>query len=81
VVARVDVNGEVRKLFESVSDTSHLDAIPRLQLIDCVDADGNRVGELLFREVYDRSRTYVIYRVGMDKLWEVFQTSQVSSGR
>lgn len=81
VVARVDVNGEVRKLFDSVTDTSHLDAIPRLQLIDCVDADGDRVGELLFREAYDRSRAYIIYRVGMDKLWEVFQTSQLSLSR
>lgn len=81
VVARVDVNGEVRKLFESVTDSSHLDAIPRLQFIDCVDADGNRVGELLFREVFDRSRAYIIYRVGMDKLWEVFQTAQMSVGR
>lgn len=81
IVARVDVNGEVRKLFESVTDTSHLDAIPRLQLIDCVDADGNRVGELLFREIYDRSRAYVIYRVGMDKLWDVFETAQMSFSR
>ncbi|HYG99260.1 MAG TPA: hypothetical protein VD837_09010 [Terriglobales bacterium] len=77
VVARVDVNGEVRKLFEWVTDNSHLDAIPRLQLVDCVDADGNRVGELLFRQTYDRGRSYVIYRVGMDTLWEVFESTQV----
>ncbi len=78
VVARVDINGDVRKLFESVTDTSHLDAIPRLQLIDCVDANGDGVGELLFRENYDRSRAFAIYRVGMDQLWQLFEGSQAS---
>lgn len=78
VVARVDVNGEVRKLFDSVTDTSHLDAVPRLQLIDCVDANGDGVGELLFRENYDRSRAFAIYRVGMDQLWQLFEGAQAS---
>jgi len=78
VVARVDINGDVRKLFSSVTDSSHLDAIPRLQLIDAVDAEGDKVGDLLFREVFDRSRGYVIYRVGMDQLWQVFEGAQSS---
>lgn len=78
VVARVDVNGDVRKLFDLVTDSSHLDAIPRLQLIDCVDANGDGVGELLFREHYDRSRAYAIYRVGMDQLWQLFEGAQTS---
>jgi hypothetical protein len=78
IVARVDVNGDVRKLFESVTDNSHLDAYPRLQLIDCVDADGDGVGELLFRETYDRSRAFAVYRVGMDQLWQLFEGAQTS---
>lgn len=78
VVARVDVNNDVRKLFEAVTDTSHLDAIPRLQLIDCVDANGDQAGELLFRQLYDRSRAFVLYRVGMDQLWELFEGAQSS---
>jgi hypothetical protein len=74
----VDVNNDVRKLFEAVTDTSHLDAIPRLQLIDCVDANGDQAGELLFRQLYDRSRAFVLYRVGMDQLWELFEGAQSS---
>lgn len=80
LVARVDVNNEVRKLFESVTDTNHLDAYPRLQLVDCVDANGDGMGELLFRETYDRSNAFVLYRVGMDKLWPLFETAQTSLG-
>ena len=76
VVARVDMYGELHRLFADVSDSSHLDAFPRLQLMDAVDADGNGAGELLFRQYYDRSTSYVLYRVGMDRLWELFEGAE-----
>lgn len=76
IVARVDVTGDLRKLFESVTDSTRLDAYPRLDLIDVVDANGDGAGELLFRETYDRSREYVLYRVGMDQLWQLFEGAQ-----
>src|SRR5881398_2328495 len=53
LVAHSDINGDLRKLFSSVTDTGHLDVIPRLELIDAVDADGDGRGDLLFRRISD----------------------------
>lgn len=73
VVARVDLYGEPRQLFASVTDTKHLDEVPRLELIDAVDADGDGRGELLFRELTDSGKAFVVYRVGADKLYALFE--------
>ena len=73
VVARVDLYGEPRQLFASVTDTKHLDEVPRLELIDAVDADGDGRGELLFREFTDSGKAFVVYRVGADKLYPLFE--------
>ncbi len=73
VVATVDMYGDVRQLFASVTDSSHLDAYPRLELIDAVDAQGSGTGQLLFRKITDNGYRYVVYRVGMDRLWPVFE--------
>jgi hypothetical protein len=74
-VARVDIYGELRLLFSQVTDSSHLDVYPRMELVGAVDADGNGAGELLFREFQDRGASYAIYRVGMDRLWPLFETA------
>jgi hypothetical protein len=76
LVARVDVTGDLRQLFASVTDSTRLDAYPKLDLVDAVDANGDGVGELLFRETYDRSREFVLYRAGMDQLWKLFEGAQ-----
>ncbi len=75
VVARQDFNGDMRKLFSAVTDSRHLDAYPRLELVDALDADGNGRGELLFRQINDQGRSFVIYRVGADSLAELFDSS------
>ena len=72
IVARQDYNGDLRKMFSAVSDSRHLDAYPRYELIDAVDADGNGRGELLFRRINDQGRSFVIYRVGPSELSQVF---------
>lgn len=72
-VAHLDVNGEPVKVFSSVTDTSHLDVFPRLELIDAVDADANGRGDLLFRQYSDASVNYGLYRVfpyNMEKVFE-----------
>lgn len=74
VVGRVDLYGEVKLIFSSVTDSSHLDEIPRLQLIDAVDVDGDQRGELLFQETTDSGNAYVIYRVYPDQLMQLFST-------
>ena len=73
LVARVDIYGELRKLFSNVTDTRHLDASPRMELIDAVDADGDGRGELLFRQISDAGTAFDVYRVTGDQLWPLFE--------
>ena len=73
LVARQDVNADFHKVFSNVTDTSHLDVIPQMELIDAVDVDGDGRGELLFRQVFDASKAYVVYRVIGNQLYALFQ--------
>jgi hypothetical protein len=75
LVVREDVNGDLHKALANVTDTQHLDAIPRLDLIDAVDVDGDGRAELLFREVSETSSAFVVYRVIGDQLYPLFQGS------
>jgi hypothetical protein len=74
VVAKVDLYGDLKQIFSSVTDSTHLDEIPRLQLIDAVDVDGDSRGELLFQETTDSSTGYVVYRVYPDQLTKLFDS-------
>ena len=72
-VAHLDINGEPAKVLSSVTDTTHLDVFPRLELIDALDADANGRGDLLFREYSDSGISYGLYRVfpyNMEKVFE-----------
>ncbi len=73
LVAREDIYGDLHKAFSNVTDTQHLDVLPRMELIDAVDADGDGRGELLFRQVSDSGKAFVLYRVIGDQLWPLFQ--------
>jgi hypothetical protein len=73
LVVREDVNGDLHKSLANVTDTQHLDVIPRLELIDAVDVDGDGRGELLFRQVSDAGSAFVVYRVIGDHLYPLFQ--------
>jgi hypothetical protein len=73
LVVREDVNGDLHKALANVTDSQHLDVLPRVELIDAVDADGDGRGELLFREVSDAGTAFVVYRVIGDRLWPLFQ--------
>ena len=48
--------------------------LPRLELIDAIDADGDGRGELLFRETTDAATGWVIYRATADKLYKLFDS-------
>lgn len=73
LIARTNLEGEVKKLFFSQTDSRHLDETPRMEIVDAVDADGDGRGELLFRRIYDNGSAYGIYRVSSDKLWPLFE--------
>jgi hypothetical protein len=73
LVAREDIYRDLHKAFSNVTDTQHLDVLPRLELIDAVDADGDGRGELLFRQVSDSGKAFVLYRVIGGQLWALFQ--------
>ena len=75
LVTREDINGDFHKAFSEVTDTQHLDVLPRYELIDAVDADGDGRGELLFRQISDEGSTFGIYRVIGDQLYPLFQST------
>lgn len=74
LVAYPDIYHNLHKQFVAVTDKYHLDMTPRLELIDVVDADGDGVGELLFRETSDVGTGWVLYRVTADKLYKLFDS-------
>jgi hypothetical protein len=73
LVARQDIYADVHKVFAQTTDDKHLDVVPRYELVDAVDANGDGVGELLFREVWDFGAAYSIYSVIGDQLWPLFE--------
>ncbi len=75
VVVRRDMYGELRTLLTQVTDHRHLDAYARFELIDAVDGEGSRTAQLLFRRVGDRSFSYALYRVAMDRCWPIFESA------
>jgi hypothetical protein len=74
LVAYPDTYNNLHKIFVGVTDKYHLDMTPRLELVDAVDADGDRRGELLFRELADGASGWVIYRPTPDKLWKMYDS-------
>ncbi len=73
MVAKIDVNGAPQKIFSVVSDSNHLDAYPRMEVIDAVDADANGRGVLLFRQYSDTGITYALYRVFPYQMEKIFE--------
>jgi hypothetical protein len=79
VVARIDMYGDLHRLFAQVSDSSHLDVYRRMELIDAIDAQGSGSGQLLFRAVGDGDYRYALYRVGSDQLWPLYESTSQSN--
>jgi len=73
VVAREDVNGTLIEIFHSVTDSNHLDAFARMEIIDAVDADANGRGDLLFRLYSDTGVSYGLYRVYPYEMKQIFE--------
>jgi hypothetical protein len=73
LVARQDIYGDLHKVSAQVTDTQHLDVLPKYEFIDAVDVDGDGRAELLFRLTSDAGTAYAIYSVIGDKLWPLFE--------
>lgn len=73
MVAREDIYGELHKVIGNITDAQHLDAIPKLELIDALDADGDGRGELLFRKSGEDGSAFVIYRIIGNQPWALFE--------
>src|SRR6266568_3918373 len=73
LVARQDIYGDLHKVFAQTTDSKHLDVLPKYELIDAVDADGDGRGELLFRMTAESGSAFGVYRVIGDKLWPLFE--------
>ena len=75
VVGQNDLYGQMRRLFSSVTDSAHLDALPRLELVDAVDAEGTGRGNLLFRAWSGGTASYQLHHVGPDSLRKLFDSA------
>lgn len=77
IVARENYNGDLRLLQAWTTDSKHLDAYPRMELIDALDADGDGRGELLFRAVNDLGRSFVIDRITADQVVALYDSGDL----
>ena len=73
LVARTNLDGDLRRLYFAHTDAHHLEITPRMELIDAIDADGDGRGELLFRRTSDTGSSYAIYRANADRLWPLYE--------
>jgi hypothetical protein len=63
LIAQPDLYGNVAVLVKNLTDAAHLDATPRLRLVDAVDALADNRGELLFELRGATQRQFALYRV------------------
>jgi len=75
LVGQPDLYGNVAVLLKNVTDASHLDDKPRMQLIDAVDARGDNRGDLLFELRGATQRQFVLYRVLRGEITRIFLSS------
>lgn len=63
LIAQPDLYGNTLVLLKSVTDGGHLDEVPRMRLVDAVDALADNRGELLFELRGKTQRQFALYRV------------------
>lgn len=72
VVANTDPDGTLHPAMRSVTDSMHLDRIPRYRPIDVVDADATNRAEILMEVRHGSSRQFALYRLLGNKTDQVF---------
>jgi hypothetical protein len=71
-VARVNYNAELERIYAEVSDPRDLNTYPRMEFVDAVDVDSDNRAELLFAQLSDNGRRFVVYRLYGLQMNEVF---------
>jgi hypothetical protein len=74
LIAQPDLYGSLLVLFKNVTDGAHLDDVPRMHLIDAVDALADNRGELLFELRGSTQRQFALYRVLRGTIERLFVT-------
>ena len=77
-IARTDLSFVPQKVFANVTDKEHLDAVPRMELVGPIDAEGRGRAELLFRLVSDAGYRYALYSVSREEAWPIWKSSLYS---
>jgi hypothetical protein len=75
LIAQPDLYGNLLVLLKSVTDDAHLDASPRMRLVDPVDALADNRGELLFELRGSTQRQFALYRILRGQAEKLFVTS------
>ena len=71
-VARVNYNAELERIFAEVSDPRDLNTYPRMEFVDAVDVDSDNRAELLFSQLTENGRKFVVYRLYGLQMNELF---------
>ena len=72
VVARVNYNNELERIYAAVSDPRDLDTYPRTEFVDAVDVDGDDRAELVFAKTNESGRRFSVYRLYGLQMNELF---------
>jgi hypothetical protein len=74
LIAQPDFSGTPIVLFKSITSWSELNFIPRMKLIDALDADADNRAELIFALETQTARRYAIYSVNDNTVQQLFIT-------
>jgi len=80
LIAQPDLYGNLLLLLSNVTDDAHLDDLPRMRLIDAVDALADYRGELLFELRGATQRHFALYRINRGQAEKLFATSLAGLG-
>ena len=72
VVASTDPDGTLHPAMRTITDTMHLDRVPRYRPIDVVDADATNRAEILMEVRHGSSRQFALYRLLGNKTDQIF---------
>jgi hypothetical protein len=74
LVARMNIEGKLDKVYAVVTDDAHPEFTERYELIDAGDADGDGRGDLVFRRWTGTQQRYVVYRYLRTSLYRLFES-------